>query len=232
MLNLKQKKFCDEYLVDFNATQAAFRAGYSKETARSIGSENLTKPDIKAYISERLKELSLGPEEVKKMISDVAKGSLNEYFTIKQIEHTPRISRPLKLLIKDLENEIEFEEEFAKVAKLKAEAKKEHQAVIDEKKLQIIRYQIELRRNSKAFRIVNGATILIDHAELDMVKLVKDKERGRIKSISHTPHGPRVEMYPADAAMRDVAKMHNLFKDEDEVKPVSITINGKGVKVN
>ena len=49
----KQKKFCDEYLKDRNATQAAIRAGYSKKTARSIGSENLTKPDIKAYIEQQ-----------------------------------------------------------------------------------------------------------------------------------------------------------------------------------
>ena len=43
----KQKRFCDEYLTDLNATQAAVRAGYSKKTAYSIGEENLRKPEIK-----------------------------------------------------------------------------------------------------------------------------------------------------------------------------------------
>ncbi len=42
----KQQRFVAEYLVDLNATQAAIRAGYSEKTARSVGSENLTKPDI------------------------------------------------------------------------------------------------------------------------------------------------------------------------------------------
>ncbi|WP_217548833.1 terminase small subunit [Pantoea sp. GbtcB22] len=42
----KQEMFCREYLIDLNATQAAIRAGYSDNTARKIGSENLTKPDI------------------------------------------------------------------------------------------------------------------------------------------------------------------------------------------
>jgi len=37
----KQKRFCEEYLVDFNATQAAIRAKYSKKTAYSIGYENI-----------------------------------------------------------------------------------------------------------------------------------------------------------------------------------------------
>lgn len=50
----KQKIFCQEYIKDLNATQAAIRAGYSEETARSIASENLSKPDIKAEI-DRLK---------------------------------------------------------------------------------------------------------------------------------------------------------------------------------
>ena len=46
----KQKLFCEEYLIDLNATQAALRAGYS------IGNENLKKPEIQEYIQKRLKE--------------------------------------------------------------------------------------------------------------------------------------------------------------------------------
>lgn len=56
-LTIKQKKFADEYIISGNATQAAINAGYSEKTARKIGSENLTKPDIKAYINERMKKL-------------------------------------------------------------------------------------------------------------------------------------------------------------------------------
>lgn len=52
----KQRRFAEEYLVDLNATQAAIRAGYSGRTARSIGKENLTKPDIQQYISARQAE--------------------------------------------------------------------------------------------------------------------------------------------------------------------------------
>lgn len=47
----KQEAFCLEYLVDLNATQAAIRAGYSEDTARSMGCENLTKPDIQERIA-------------------------------------------------------------------------------------------------------------------------------------------------------------------------------------
>lgn len=54
----KQQRFCEEYLVDLNATQAAIRAGYSAKSANVIGPENLVKPCIQKKISEMKKELS------------------------------------------------------------------------------------------------------------------------------------------------------------------------------
>lgn len=57
-LTKKQKLFVDEYLIDLNATQAAIRAGYSPDTAKAIGSENLTKPDIRAHIDKAMAERS------------------------------------------------------------------------------------------------------------------------------------------------------------------------------
>lgn len=54
----KQKLFVEEYLIDLNATQAAIRAGYSPDTAKEIGCENLTKPNIKALIDKAMAERS------------------------------------------------------------------------------------------------------------------------------------------------------------------------------
>ncbi len=51
-LNAKQERFCLEYMVDLNATQAAVRAGYSAKSARMIGPENLSKPAITARITQ------------------------------------------------------------------------------------------------------------------------------------------------------------------------------------
>lgn len=56
-LTKKQQRFCDEYLIDANATQAAIRAGYSKKTARSQGQRLLTNVDIKTYIDEQLEKI-------------------------------------------------------------------------------------------------------------------------------------------------------------------------------
>lgn len=57
LMSEKQKAFCDYYIETLNATEAARRAGYSAKTAKSMGCENLTKPNIKEYIDLRLKEL-------------------------------------------------------------------------------------------------------------------------------------------------------------------------------
>ena len=51
-LTPKQERFCQEYIIDFNATQATIRAGYSKKTAQAIGTENLSKPLIQAEIKK------------------------------------------------------------------------------------------------------------------------------------------------------------------------------------
>jgi len=56
-LTNKQKLFVEYYLLDWNATQAAIKAGYSKKTAKEIGCENLTKPNISNHISEILKDI-------------------------------------------------------------------------------------------------------------------------------------------------------------------------------
>ncbi len=57
-LTTKNKRFIEEYVIDFNASRAAISAGYSEKTARSIGCELLTKPDIRSAIKQQLEQLS------------------------------------------------------------------------------------------------------------------------------------------------------------------------------
>ena len=82
VMNAKQKRFCDEYLIDCNATQAAIRAGYSPKTAKQIGQENLTKPDLKKYIDEQLErihsEKTADAQEVLEYLTAVMRGEHTE----------------------------------------------------------------------------------------------------------------------------------------------------------
>lgn len=58
----KQKMFVKEYLIDLNATQAAIRAGYSENTAKQIGYENLTKLYIVEAIQKELEQRAIKAE--------------------------------------------------------------------------------------------------------------------------------------------------------------------------
>ena len=74
-LTAKQRRFIDEYfLCNMNATRAAIAAGYSKQTAYKIGSENLKKPQIVTEIERRLKESAMGADEVLSRLAEQARG--------------------------------------------------------------------------------------------------------------------------------------------------------------
>jgi len=81
-LTEKQKRFADYYIETGNATEAAIKAGYSQRTARFIGAENLTKPNIKLYIEQRLKELEderiADATEVLQYLTSVMRGEITE----------------------------------------------------------------------------------------------------------------------------------------------------------
>ena len=78
----RQQKFCDEYLISSNATEAAIKAGYSRKTAKQTGSENLSKPDLRAYIDEQLAKIHSAKiadaEEVMKYLTSVMRGEHTE----------------------------------------------------------------------------------------------------------------------------------------------------------
>ena len=81
-LNIKQKRFADEYLICSNATEAAKKAGYSEKTAKQQGQRLLTNVDLKNYIDERLKILEsekiAQADEVMKYLTKVLRGQETE----------------------------------------------------------------------------------------------------------------------------------------------------------
>lgn len=85
-LTAKQQRFCDEYLIDLNATQAAIRAGYSEKTAAVIAAENLRKPYIAEYIEKRMAEkedaLIAKQDEVLKYLTSVMRRELPEHVVV------------------------------------------------------------------------------------------------------------------------------------------------------
>ena len=81
-MNARQMRFCDEYLIDCNATQAAIRAGYSKKTARVIATRLLANVAIKTRIDEQLEQLRskkvADAQEVVEFLTAVMRGEHTE----------------------------------------------------------------------------------------------------------------------------------------------------------
>ena len=78
----KQKRFCEEYIIDCNGTQAAIRAGYSKKAARQIADRLMSKADIRGYVDERLEQLrsekTAEAREVLEYLTSVMRGEHTE----------------------------------------------------------------------------------------------------------------------------------------------------------
>lgn len=127
-LTPKQKTFCKEYVRNGgNATQAAIVAGYSQKTAKYIGAENLTKPQISDYIAELQAKIDkqnghdiMSLADIQKRRSDIARGRETDAFGF-----TPDFSAQLKamhdlekaLRIKEAREEAKRAEEAARAAK-------------------------------------------------------------------------------------------------------------------
>lgn len=81
-MNAKQKRFCDEYLIDCNATQAAIRAGYSEKSAYSVGQRMLKNAEVKSHINEQLgllhNEKIADAQEVLEYLTSVMRGEQTE----------------------------------------------------------------------------------------------------------------------------------------------------------
>lgn len=132
-LTPKQEQFCQEYLIDLNATQAAIRAGYSVNTSYSIGFENLKKPEIQNRISYLKSQRSDRTQITADMViaelakigfhnvSDFVNGG-NSILELKNIERekTAAVSA-VKTTIKDngdIVSEIKFHDKVSALEKL------------------------------------------------------------------------------------------------------------------
>ena len=77
-MTAKQQRFCDEYLIDLNATQAAIRAGYTKKYANTNVTKLLQNTTIKECIEKRMAEkesqLIADQDEVLKYLTSVLRG--------------------------------------------------------------------------------------------------------------------------------------------------------------
>lgn len=82
----KQRRFCEEYLIDLNATQAAIRAGYSKKTAPQQAARLLTNVKVQNYIQELQKDIAernnISVDECVQILANIARADIGSYFNV------------------------------------------------------------------------------------------------------------------------------------------------------
>ncbi|WP_072557978.1 terminase small subunit [Lactiplantibacillus plantarum] len=132
-LTPKQQRFADEYIKSGNAADAARKAGYSKQTARTVGQQNLTKLDIKEYIDEQMAEIAskriMDATEAVELLTSIARGETKEtvyigtadgvYEKHKEADLKTRISATKEILKRYPDNNKLVEQQ---IRKLKADA--------------------------------------------------------------------------------------------------------------
>lgn len=109
-LTAKQRRFCEEYLIDLNATQAAIRAGYSAQTANRIASENLSKPDIQSRIEklmvERSQRTAINQDKVIQELSKIAFSNISDYLKVEdnrvEVFDTDKIKQEMLAVIAEI----------------------------------------------------------------------------------------------------------------------------------
>lgn len=122
-MTAKQKRFCDEYLIDLNATQAAIRAGYSEKTAAEQGARLLVNVKVQTYIQKRKSDRERRTEITQDRV-------LNELAAI-AFSNGANYSKIVKKRTYDeLGNEVEYSDvEFKDTDELTAEQKKAISAI-------------------------------------------------------------------------------------------------------
>lgn len=103
-LTPKQVRFVDEYLVDFNATQAAIRAGYSPKTAAAAAARLLRNVNIQAEIARRQKDLQrrteVTQERVVMELARVAFADATDYVGVEtRIINRGEVKVPIELAV-------------------------------------------------------------------------------------------------------------------------------------
>jgi phage terminase small subunit len=81
-MNERRRRFIDEYVIDFNATQAAIRAGYAPSSAPRYGHDLLKNPDVQVAVREKVQEIgertAVTQDKVRKHLAALAFGDMRE----------------------------------------------------------------------------------------------------------------------------------------------------------
>ncbi|WP_295818895.1 terminase small subunit [uncultured Deinococcus sp.] len=212
----QRRKFVRAYLERPNATRAAIVAGYSEKTARSYGSELLTFPDVRTALRLGWAEAGMGPEEVRARTEEVARATVEDFFSFDRQQHRPYTYRPVAELLTELFAEIDFEERFAERAGLGGKELKMHAAAQLHRRRDAIRMELEMEADPNATRWVPGPPVLREVPRLDLAKAAGLGVLHLAKKLKPTPNGLALELQDPEQARQLIGRLHGLWAKDDE----------------
>lgn len=128
-LTEKQYIFCLEYLIDYNATRAAIKAGYSEKTAHSQGSRMLKNVKVKTFVDKKTKErsekLDITVDRVLEEIASIAFFDIRKLFNGSSLKEVDSLDDNTAKAISSVKSRIEKMdgENFAEVVEIKSNDK-------------------------------------------------------------------------------------------------------------
>lgn len=119
----KQARFCEEYLIDLNATQAAIRAGYSEKTANEQGARLLANVSVQEKIAElkaeRSKRTEITQDSVIQELAAVARAEVKGVRAVDKLKALELLGKHLGMFVE------RYEVNAAKIEKRIAEAREQ-----------------------------------------------------------------------------------------------------------
>lgn len=226
----KQRRFVREYVSGanaMNATKAAKAAGYSPDTARQMGSENLSKPDIAAAVEAGLEQV-MGRNEVRARTAEVAAATMEDFLSIERVPYTDEVfmdvPEALDLItdtIADLSEELDSadEERSAWIGKeIKRLRRLERRCERARDKAEDSEEDEDAPASGRSRK--RDAQVLVDIEWKTRVVVRIDLERARdagklhlLKKVKETKYGMEIELYDAAAARELLGKHYRLWGD-------------------
>lgn len=123
----RQTRFCEEYLIDLNATQAAIRAGYSEKTANEQGARLLANVSVQEKIAElkaeRSKRTEITQDSVIQELAAVARAEVKGVRAVDKLKALELLGKHLGMFVERYEvNAAEIEK---RIAEAREQGKKE-----------------------------------------------------------------------------------------------------------
>jgi len=216
-LTHKQRAFVEHYLAcNFNATEAAKRAGYSEKTAYSQGQRLLKNVEVTAIVSQRLAEAAMTADEALARLSDMAKGDMSEFITVRREVYRESLPVTREAGIRRLGMKVANARWTLENAPLSPE-----ETDVLEGRIGLWQQQINKWQEENAPDVVylegEGPERERTITELDVEKAKAAGKLHLIRKYRMGKDGLSFELYDAQGALVDILKIHGRYIDRKDL---------------